>query len=73
MFKFLIILFLISFLVLRVGGFFFRVLAGMSGVQQTKTKPRPRGGNVDIDYNPNTKSSKDGLRGGEYVDYEEVK
>lgn len=88
MLKFLIILFVIGYLFYKVGGFFFRVLSGFGGADQqsyqqhrrqeqyNQQKKKPSGGNVNIDYMPDSqkknRSSKN-FKGGEYVDYEEIK
>ena len=76
MFKFILIVFLISYVVYKVGGFFFRVitLGGSAQRQQRSTHNtrRPSGSNVNVQY-PSNGKKKDDFKGGEYVDYEEVK
>jgi FtsZ-interacting cell division protein ZipA len=68
MFKFLIIIGIIGYLILKIGGFFFK--AGAAS-QQFRDQPRRSQGSV---HNDPTKEKKDGqIKGGEYVDYEEVK
>lgn len=74
MLKFLLILSLFVFIVFKIGGFLFRLAAGSSPqhpYRQTRTKPSD--GNVHVDYVPGEKKSKGNFKGGEYVDYEEVK
>lgn len=79
MFKFLVIVFLIGFLLTKVLGLFFRVLAGGStsrpnqrGYQQQYQSGRSKDGNVNIDYVPNGSKAPKNFKGGEYVDYEEI-
>lgn len=80
MFKFLLIIFLISYVLYKVGGFFFRMLFMNLTQQQSQRgnarqqQKRPADGNVSIDYVPEEKSKKRaGMKGGEYVDFEDVK
>lgn len=80
MVKFLLIIFLVSYLVYKVGGFFFKMLVIKTVQNQQKQQDpprqakRPSGGNVNIDYMPNGKSDQNtSSKGGEYVDFEEVK
>lgn len=75
--KIFIILFIIGYLIYKVGGFFFRIL--MFGAQQHFQKEnnhqahrKPHEGNVDIDYVPPANKSTV-IKGGDYVDYEEIK
>ncbi len=77
--KFLLIVGLIGFLAFRVLGLFFRLLTGSPANPKTQEDPyrdrrRPKDGNVNVDYVPGKqqKSAKD-FKGGEYVDYEEIK
>ena len=76
MLKILVIFFIIFYLLFKVGGVFFRTLLGYNqrsvfnnGKGQYKQK-QPKDGNVHVDYNPNNEGE---IKGGEYVDYEEVK
>jgi hypothetical protein len=86
MIKFLIITFLILYLVFKFGGFLLRIFFNTLGnrVHQkfadqnsngsTYTKTKPRGSNVEVEYAANNgQHSKPEFKGGEYVDYEEVK
>lgn len=69
MFRFLLILSLVGYVLYKVGGLFFR--AGAAS-QQPRQQPRRPQGTVNVDSAP--KKNKDGsIKGGEYVDYEEVK
>jgi hypothetical protein len=84
MFKFLLILSLLSYIVYKVGGFIFKVLfSGFSEAQrQGNVNPRAQkqaqkrkapGSNLDIEHIPNRNKNQDqSIGGGEYVDYEEV-
>jgi hypothetical protein len=64
MFKFLLILGLVLYVVYKIGGLFFR--AGAASQQFRNQPPRK---NADAD--PKNKGGK--FKGGEYVDYEEIK
>jgi hypothetical protein len=67
MLKLLLVITIIAYLLYKVGGFFFR--AGAAS-QQTR-KPQDTASNV---YANPVKEKKNGdIKGGEYVDYEEVK
>jgi hypothetical protein len=69
MFRFLLILGLILYAVYKIGTLFFR--AGAAS-QQFRDNQRPTNGNVNGNQNP--KSEKKGkVKGGEYIDYEEIK
>lgn len=69
MLKLLIIMALVVYVVSKVGGLFFR--AGAAS-QQFRTQRRPDG-NTNINTPP-PKGKKGGtIKGGDYVDYEEVK
>ena len=73
--KFLLIVGLIGFVFFRVLGVFFRVLTGPSPDQRasgSRATKQPRDGNVNVDYIPGKQKSKNGYKGGEYVDYEEL-
>jgi len=84
MFKILIIFFLVIYVVFRLGGFIIRMLfSGFSNQQrqtsQSGQRPqqyrKPSDGNVNIDYMPKDKKQRPqgDIKGGDYVDYEEVK
>ena len=67
MFKFLLVLSIIGYLFYKVGGLFFR--AGAAS-QQTR---RPQDTTSNVNANPAKDKKNGGIKGGEYVDYEEVK
>lgn len=82
MLKVIIILILIGYVFYRVTNFLFSgMFRGFTRHQEfgqhqqyQRTSRRARNSNLNIDDVPNGKSRKnDGFRGGEYVDYEEVK
>ncbi|UII34494.1 DUF4834 family protein [Fulvivirga ulvae] len=84
MLKFLIIAFLIGFLFFKLLGLFFRILIGRSAADRSGGRAyqnqqyqsgRSNDGNVNIDYVPKNGSNKSpkAFKGGEYVDYEEIK
>ncbi|MEP2773346.1 MAG: DUF4834 family protein [Fulvivirga sp.] len=82
MLKFLIITFIIGYLFFWIIGKVFKVLVrghsytgGQNSSYDQHNKKKPTDGNVNIDYVPNGKSKKDkkGFKGGEYVDFEEIK
>ncbi len=63
MWRFLIILGLITYIIYKVGSFFFRAGAASQELNDLKKKQNQK--------TPSPKRSK--LNGGDYVDYEEVK
>lgn len=85
MLKFVIISILVIYLIFRLIGFAFRLMFGAAYEQQRKAqqgrqqqyteKRRARNSNLNIDRKPNGEKAKSGkdFRGGDYVDYEEVK
>ncbi len=66
MFKFLLVCAIIGYIFYKVGGIFFRAGAA----SQQARRPQDTASNVHA--NP-VKEKKGGIKGGEYVDYEEVK
>ena len=82
--KFLFIFFIVMYLLFKVGGFLARMFLGnmvkqnrnhtYRRTQQTQRR-QPTDGNVSIDYDPkkDQKSQNRGFKGGDYIDYEEVK
>ena len=85
MIKILLIIFLFFFVFIRLGGFIMKLLfSGFVKKQQQQTSSqgyrqqrKPADGNVNVDYIPkNAKkgnTSKSDFKGGDFVDYEEVK
>jgi len=70
MFRFLLIVGIIFYAIYKIGTLFFR--AGVAS-QQHKNYYKPPNGNVNVDKDAvrNKKESKH--KGGEYIDYEEIK
>lgn len=68
-----------SYLLYKIGGFLFKMFFMSLSQQQRQSTHRQtrtsRDGNVNIDYTSKKSSGKDdkGFKGGEYVDYEEIK
>ncbi len=81
MLKFILILFLAFYIIYKLAGFLVRVMVINVAQQQQKqfrrqtepAKKKARGGNVNIDFIPQDSKNDGKLKGGEYVDYEEVK
>lgn len=83
MLKFLIITFLIGYLIFKLLGFAFKSVlkssASSYGQQQSSRQNqyegrKPNDGNVNIDYVPKKdQRDKKNFKGGEYVDFEEIK
>ena len=84
MLKFLLIIFLVGYVVFRIGGFIFKIfLSGLSNGQrqgnfssqsQRQPKRKAPGSNLNIDHVPQFKDdNKKNPEAGDYVDYEEVK
>ncbi len=85
MLKFLLIIFLVGYVLLRVGGFIFKLfLSGLGNGQRQgnfnsqthrqQPKKKAPGSNLNIEHVPQDKKSPDkSFNDGEYVDYEEVK
>lgn len=81
MFKAFIIIFVVLWILVKLGGFFVRTFfSGLTNQsrqqssQHRQQRKQPSDGNVSIDYAPKDKENikdKD-FRGGDYVDYEEV-
>jgi len=71
MFKFLIILSLVAYVIYKVGGLFFR--AGAASQQARFQQRRPQDGSINADAAPKKDKRNGHIKGGDYVDYEEVK
>jgi hypothetical protein len=68
MLKLLIIVALVLYILSKIGGFFFRIGAAS---QNRNTQSR-RPGSIHVDVNQK-KDKRGTIKGGDYVDYEEVK
>ncbi len=73
MLRFLLILSLIMFVVFKLGGFFFRLAAGSNTNRNPQQASNRNSGNVNINRNPQQTSKNRDFKGGEYIDYEEIK
>jgi hypothetical protein len=84
MFKLILILFIFFYVFYKVGGFIMRALYFGSGRQyqqrqqySQRTTSNARHEEIKVDYIPEDevkkRKSSSGKKGGEYVDYEEVK
>jgi hypothetical protein len=71
MFKFLLIIGLVLYVVYKVGSLFFR--AGAASQQFRSQKQQPGSFNGNQNGAPNAKGKGPTVKGGEYIDYEEVK
>jgi hypothetical protein len=71
MLKFLLILALSLYVLSKIGGFFFR--AGASSQQNRYQQRKPSDGNINVDSSPRKDRKGGNIKGGDYVDYEEVK
>ena len=69
MFRFLLILSLIVYVIYKIGSLFFR--AGAASQQLRNQQPRNFDNNMSSD--PRVRKPKGGTKAGEYIDYEEVK
>ena len=73
MFKFLLITGLIVYVIYKIGSFFFRAGAAAQHFREYQAK-QSRGFQPNNQQQPNGKATKEGkFKGGEYIDYEEVK
>ncbi len=71
MLKFLLIVVLVIYALSKLGLFRIFVQTNNRGNFNQQNRQRPNDGDVNIDNKPNQKKSD--FKGGEYVDYEEVK
>ena len=71
MLKFLLIVVLIIYALNKLG--LFRIFVQSNRGYDDRQYHRPNDGNVNIDNNPGQNRKKSDFKGGEYVDYEEVK
>ena len=70
MLKFLLIIALSLYVLSKIGGFLFRTGASS---QQNRTQHRKPDGSVHVDSAPGKERKSSSIKGGDYVDYEEVK
>jgi hypothetical protein len=70
MLKFLLIMALALYILSKVGSFIFR---SGGNVQPPNRSQRRADGSIHVDTNPEKGKKGSSIRGGEYVDYEEVK
>ncbi|MFY0627680.1 MAG: DUF4834 family protein [Reichenbachiella sp.] len=84
LFKFILIFFLGFYLLSKIGGFLVRLFFGNLAKHQrqqqnhhgSKSYRKPSDGNVNIEYAPEDRksvSTEKDFKGGDYVEYEEVK
>ena len=69
MWKLLVIVALVLYILSKIGGFFFKIGAAS---QNRNTQSRRPGGSIHVDVNQK-KEKRGAIKGGDYVDYEEVK
>ena len=70
MLKLLLILVLVIYALYKLG--VFRIFFHQAGEGHRQNPPKT-GGNVNINPTPPKQEKKSGLKGGDYIDYEEVK
>jgi hypothetical protein len=72
--KFILFAVVFIYLVRKVGGLVYRLMGGKPPQQNPQQQYRKQG-DINVDYSPKGKKDKFGndFKGGEYVDYEEVK
>jgi len=68
MLKFLVIVALSLYILSKIGGFFFR----MGAASQNRNTQSRKQGNIHVDVNQK-KNKRGAVKGGDYVDYEEIK
>ena len=71
MFKILIILGLTVYILSKIGSFFFRV--GAAAQQRQYQHRGPNEGSINIDSMPKKEKKPTNIKGGDYIDYEEIK
>ncbi|HCM75021.1 MAG TPA: hypothetical protein DIS90_01470 [Cytophagales bacterium] len=70
MLKFLLIIAISIYILSKIGRFFFGM--GMTA-SQNRSFHKPTGGNVNVNNSSAKNKNKPTVKGGEYIDYEEVK
>ncbi len=78
LFKFILFGVVIYYIFKTIGGFVFRILGGRMQQYQQQQRPKTdqkKEGEIHIDYAPKDgkRKNQSGAKGGEYIDYEEVK
>jgi len=68
MFKFLLIIVISVYVLSKLGRFFFGL-----GMSQNRSYDRTSGGNVNVNNTASKNKNKSTIKGGDYIDYEEVK
>jgi len=68
MWKLLVIVALVLYILSKIGGFFFRMGAASQNRNTQSRKP----GSINVDVNQK-KEKRGTIKGGDYVDYEEIK
>lgn len=74
--KFVLFGLIFYYIVKTIGGFVYRILGGQARQkQQQQAKAHKREGEINIEYIPNDQKGRGstGRKGGDYIDYEEVK
>ena len=70
MFRILIILGITLYILSKIGSFFFKVGAAS---QQRHQPRKPSEGSINVDSMPKKDKKSSTIKGGDYIDYEEVK
>lgn len=76
--RIILIFAIVYYLIKKVGGFFYRTVAGSSGQNQGNasrqrySSHQKREGEIRVEKAPNNKKPATNFKGGEYVDFEEV-
>lgn len=68
MLKFLLIIAISIYVLSKIGRFFFGL-----GMSQNRSYQRPADGNVNVNSTASKNKGKATVKGGEYIDYEEIK
>jgi hypothetical protein len=71
MFKILIILGITLYILSKIGGFFFKI--GAASQQRQYQQRKPNDGSIHVDSAPKKDKKSSTIKGGDYIDYEEVK
>jgi len=68
MFKFLLIIVISIYVLSKLGRFFFGL-----GMSQNRSYNRPSDGNANVNNAASKNKNKSTIKGGDYIDYEEIK